>query len=181
MTASSRRPPDSGAKLAPNLRDDVEAVIEQWRSERPDLDPAPLAVIGRLSKLARMLELEFAEGLGRFGINEGEFDVLCALRRIGSPHRLTPSELAKTVMISAAGMTKRLDALERAGLIRREPAPADRRSTLISLTPHGKRVADRSLTAHLADEERLLENLNEAEREQLAALLSKLLIDTPTT
>ena len=181
MALSPQRAPDTSAKRAPHLRDDVEAVIEQWRRERPDLDPTPLAVIGRLSKLARKLELEFAEGLGRFGINEGEFDVLCALRRIGPAHRLTPSELAKTVMISAAGMTKRLDALERAGLIRREPAPTDRRSTLIALTPHGKRVLDKSLTAHFADEERLLENLNGAEREQLALLLSKLLIDTPAS
>jgi DNA-binding MarR family transcriptional regulator len=165
------------ARPAPHLRDDVDEVIAQWRRERPDLDVSPLAVIGRLSKLARRLELEFWQGLAAFGISEGEFDVLCALRRVGSPYRLTPSQLVATVMISAAGMTKRLDGLERAGLIRREAAPADRRSTPVALTSRGRRLTDRALTAHLEDEHRLLERLGGKERKELATLLSRLLID----
>jgi DNA-binding MarR family transcriptional regulator len=168
------------ARPAPHLRDDIDEVIAQWRRERPDLDVAPVAVIGRLSKLARRLEIEFGQGLAAFGISEGEFDVLCALRRVGSPYRLTPSELVETVMISAAGMTKRLDALERAGLIKREPALADRRSMPVALTPRGRRLIDRALTDHLEDEHRLLERLSAKERKELAALLSRLIVAAGT-
>jgi DNA-binding MarR family transcriptional regulator len=165
------------ARPAPHLRDDVDEVIAQWRRERPDLNVSPVAVIGRLSKLARRLEIEFGQGLAAFGISEGEFDVLCALRRVGSPYRLTPSELVETVMISAAGMTKRLDGLERAGLIKREAAPADRRSMPVALTSRGRRLIDRALTAHLEDEHRLLERLSAKDRKELATLLSRLIGD----
>ena len=42
-------------------------------------------------------------------------------------------------MITSSGATKRLDRLERAGLIKRAPDPTDRRGTLIGLTPAGTR------------------------------------------
>jgi DNA-binding MarR family transcriptional regulator len=162
------------------VADDVDLVVEQWKRERPDLDPSPIAVVGRLSKLAKKLESELGEGLSRFGLSEGDFDALCTLRRSGKPYRLTPTELAEAVLISAAGMTKRLDRLERADFIRREPSPADRRSTLIALTPSGRRIADRALTSHLHDEERLLASLDAGERAELAGLLARLLETPPT-
>ena len=37
-------------------RDRVDAIIEQWQRERPDIDPLPIGVIGRISRLARDLE-----------------------------------------------------------------------------------------------------------------------------
>ena len=38
-------------------RDDVDAVIEQWDRERPDLDSSPIGIVGRVSRLARELEV----------------------------------------------------------------------------------------------------------------------------
>jgi len=37
-------------------RDGVDVILEQWRSERPELDPSPIGIIGRISRLARELE-----------------------------------------------------------------------------------------------------------------------------
>ena len=155
--------------------DAVDLIVEQWRQERPDLDPSPIAVIGRVSRLARKLELELDRVFAQFGISSGDFDVLATLRRTGAPHALTPTELCRTMMLSSGGMTKRLDRLERAKLIRRTPDPADRRGTLVKLTPHGKALVDRAVVAHLANEERLLARLSTAERARLAKLLSELL------
>jgi DNA-binding MarR family transcriptional regulator len=77
--------------------------------------------------------------------------------------------------ISSGGMTDRLDRLERAGLVVRRPDPRDRRGKLIVLTDRGRRLVDDTLARHVANEERLLLSLTEAEQETLNALLKKLI------
>lgn len=76
-------------------------------------------------------------------------------------------------------MTKRLDGLERAGLVERQPDPTDRRGRLVALTDHGREVVDAALLDHLDNEQRLLGAPDPGEREQLAGLLRKLLVSPP--
>jgi DNA-binding MarR family transcriptional regulator len=78
-------------------------------------------------------------------------------------------------MLSPAAMTNRLDRLETAGLVRREPHPTSRRSLLVSLTDEGRRVVDAAVTEHVANEEALLAGLTAAQRRQLDDLLRRLL------
>ena len=82
-------------------------------------------------------------------------------------------------MLTSSGTTKRLDKLEAAGLITREPDPNDRRGTLIALTDKGRELIDAVTGPHLANEARLLQALTDEEREQLAALLRKLNLGLP--
>lgn len=157
-------------------RDAVDGLTAQWRRERPDLDSAPMAVIGRISRTAALLQRELDRVFGEYGLAGGDFDVLATLRRAGAPYRLTPGELTRSTMVTTGGMTKRLDRLESSGLIRREPDPRDRRGKLIALTEKGRHVVDDAVEAHLRNEERLLAVLPGAEREQLASLLRELLL-----
>lgn len=76
--------------------------------------------------------------------------------------------------LSPAGITSRIDKLERAGLVERALGPEDRRSFRVSLTRAGRRLADDGVTAHVANEQRLLSPLTERERAQLDRLLRKL-------
>jgi hypothetical protein len=55
------------------------------------------------------------------------------------------------------------------------PRPKDRRGKLIVLTDAGKRLIDEAIGRHVANEERLLLSLSEAEQETLSALLKKLI------
>jgi DNA-binding MarR family transcriptional regulator len=82
-------------------------------------------------------------------------------------------------MLTSSGTTKRLDRLERAGLIARQPDPADRRSTLIALTDAGRELVDTATAAHLANERRILAGLTAAEQGRLADLLRKLTLALP--
>jgi DNA-binding MarR family transcriptional regulator len=82
-------------------------------------------------------------------------------------------------MLTSSGTTKRLDRLEAAGLITREPDPDDRRGTLIALTDAGRDRIDAVTEAHLANEHRLLGALSAAERDELAGLLRKLQLGLP--
>ena len=160
----------------PERADAVDRITTQWRRERPDLDPAPMAVIGRISRVAALVERELEGVFAGFGLSGGDFDVLATLRRAGAPHRLTPGELSRSTMITTGGMTKRLDRLEARGLIRRAPDPRDRRGKLIGLTTEGRALVDRAVEAHLRNEERLLSSLSGPGREHLAALLRELLV-----
>jgi DNA-binding MarR family transcriptional regulator len=157
-------------------RDHVQHVLEQWRREAPELDRAPMGVVGRISRLAQLLQAELEPIFAAHGVNGGEFDVLAALRRAGRPYRLTPTELSKALMVTSGGMTKRLAALEGRGLIRREPDPNDGRSTTVSLTREGKRLVDAILPEHVANEQRLLSELSHKERADLADLLETLAV-----
>jgi DNA-binding MarR family transcriptional regulator len=160
-------------------RDGVDAIIEQWNRERPELDPSPIGVIGRISRLARELEQRLEPVYREHGLEPGWHDVLATLRRTGPPYRLRPSEFTGALMLTSSGTTKRLDRLEQAGLITREPDPQDRRGTLITLTDAGRRLIDSVTEAHLANERRLLAALSGDEQRQLADLLRSLQLGLP--
>jgi DNA-binding MarR family transcriptional regulator len=156
--------------------DHIQEVLEQWSAETPALDRSAFAVIGRISRLAHLLEPELDLVFADYGLTGGEFDVLAALRRAGPPYRLTPTSLRKALLLSSGGMTKRLAGLENRGLVRREAEPGDRRLRAVTLTPDGRHLVDAVLPDHIANEERLLRDLNASERRDLARLLEKLAV-----
>src|SRR3954452_24152055 len=116
----------------PPVKDGVDEILEQWRRERPDLDPSPIGVIGRISRLAREREQRLEPVYREHGLEAGWHDVLATLRPNGPPFRMRPTDLTSQLMLTSSGTTKRLDRLEAAGLVTREPDAADRRGTLIA-------------------------------------------------
>lgn len=95
---------------------------------------------------------------------------------------MSPTDLARTLLLTPGSVTHRVDRLERAGLVRRTLDPADRRSILVELTPQGLEIVERAVEAHAAAEEQAVSALTPDERERLARLLRKLLLsfgDTP--
>ena len=157
------------------MADAVDRNIDQWRVERPDLPLAAMATFARLGRLmgvaAPAIEAVFVE----HGLTTGEFDVLAALRRAGAPHTLTPTVLARSLMLSPAAMTNRLDKLTAAGLVVRELDPGNRRSILVTLTSDGLARVDAAVADHVANEERLLAGLTADQRAALDELLRTLL------
>ena len=160
-------------------RDGVDAILEQWHRERPDLDPSPIGVIGRISRLSREIERRLEPTYAASGLEPGWYDVLATLRRAGPPYRLRPTDFAAALMLTSSGTTKRLDRLEAAGHVAREPDPGDRRGVLIALTPQGRKLVDAAAAKHLANERRILSGLSAAEQRQLAGLLRRLSITLP--
>lgn len=156
--------------------DRAAKAIEQWKRERPDLDVSPMAVIGRLGEAASLISRErLAPVFARFGLQQGEFDVLATLRRSGKPFALTPTDLYEATMVTSGAMTARLDRLEKAGLTERAPHPSDRRGVVVRLTEKGLALTDEALAAHVANEHDILAGLTREERETLARLLAKLI------
>ena len=151
--------------------DHVDRILEQWNRERPDLDVAPMGLLGRIARLRTHLAREVEQTLAAHGLNSATFDVLATLRRSGPPYALSPGDLLATTMVSSGTMTNRLDQLEKAGLVARTHNPEDRRSVIIALTEKGRAVVDEAVTAHVANQHRLVESLSSEERKQLDGLL----------
>jgi DNA-binding MarR family transcriptional regulator len=156
--------------------DHIDEIVAQWHRERPDLDTAPLATLGRLFRVAQLADPLLSTPLRELGLQPGWFDLLAALRRAGAPYQLNPTDLMRTTMLSSGGMTKRLDRLADAGLIERSPDPRDRRGTLVRLTSKGRAVIDRAIGLHIQNEAQLLDVLTTSERQALNRSLRKLLV-----
>ncbi|WP_026354004.1 MarR family winged helix-turn-helix transcriptional regulator [Woodsholea maritima] len=163
--------------------DRAQLAIDQWAKERPELPSLPMALCGRLLEAGdRVLRDHLNPLFAEDGLQPGEFDVLATLRRSGAPYKLSPTRLYEAAMISSGGMTNRLDRLEKAGLIERQPDPKDRRGKLIALTEAGWALIDGLIARHVANEQRLLSVLSAQEQVELDRILAKLikgLIDNP--
>ena len=156
--------------------DVVDSMLDQWHRERPDLDVNATAILGRISRIAALVDQEMDRVFQPHGLTGGDFVVLAALRRSGKPYQLTPTALSRSMMVSSGGTTKRLDRLEVRGLIRRDPDPADRRSMLVTLTTAGLATIDTVASAHVQNEKRLVATLSPNQRNTLARLLRELLL-----
>jgi len=102
--------------------------------------------------------------------------MLSALRTAGPPHRLSPTRLGQGLMLSSAGVTSRLDRLERRGFVRRLPDPDDRRGVIVELTDSGLEIVDAAVVANTASDRQLMERFDPQEIEMLEVLLRKLLV-----
>ena len=100
---------------------------------------------------------------------------MATLRRSDPPHRLTPTELMRSSMVTSGAITQRLDKLEGRGLVARSSNAADGRGVLVALTEEGRKLIEAALPDHLATEQRLLSVLSKDERTELAETLRRLL------
>ena len=156
-------------------RDEVDRLIAAWRRERPDVDISPLAVLSRITRISRHLDIARRDAFGE--LENWGFDVLAALRRAGEPHQLSPGQLMQETLVTSGTMTNRLDRLEELQLITREPDPKDGRGSLVTLTRSGMRAVDSAMEDLLQNERELLQNLTIKDREVLSDLLSKLVTE----
>ncbi|MFI7638448.1 MarR family winged helix-turn-helix transcriptional regulator [Nonomuraea sp. NPDC049400] len=157
------------------MADHVDFILEQWAAQRPDLDVSPMAVIGRLSRVTRLIDAELRRTFTAHGLDSASFDVLATLRRSDPPHRLTPAELMRASMVTSGAVTQRLDRLESRGLVTRTPSDVDGRGVYVTLTDEGRALIDGVLPDHLATEERVLSALPKEGRDALAHGLRELL------
>jgi DNA-binding MarR family transcriptional regulator len=155
--------------------DHLDASLEVWATEIPDLDPLTEGIVERIQMLAHGFDDSAATTLAEFGLDRRAFKVLGRLRRVGPPYRRSAGELANDIHLSSGAMTNRLDRMEAAGLIRRLADPNDRRGTLIEPTEAGHRAWDDTAGTQGRRESAITAVLEPADREQLNRLLRRLM------
>lgn len=154
---------------------DTETVIEQWARERPELDMTPMRTLHPIWVVVETLVRARTALLKGYGLSMASLDVLAALRRTGTPYRVTPTELAQAAMITTGAMTPRLDRLEAAGHIRRVANPMDRRGLYAELTEQGLALIDEVIEAFAKQETEFVSQLSESDQDHLQQLTHQLL------
>jgi len=159
----------------PPATDAVDAILEQWQQQRPQLDTRLMGPIGRLKRSAALLQQQLDRVFSEFDLSAWEFDVLATLRRSGAPYSLAPTQLFSTLMVTSGTMTHRMNQLEKRALIERQANPQDARSKLVALSASGLQLIDQALEAHVANQRRILAGLDDEAVERLDHSLRQLL------
>ncbi|MEW7008618.1 MarR family winged helix-turn-helix transcriptional regulator [Lentilitoribacter sp. EG35] len=157
--------------------DDVDKIIEQWNRERPDLDVEPMALIGRLMRIANHLGKGMGETFSKYDLNLASFDVLATLRRSGAPYALSPTDLMTTMMITSGTMTNRIDQLVKRGLVERIANENDGRGFLIKLTDKGFTLIDEVVGAHVKTQKTLVSGFAKTDRKTMNQFMKTYLED----
>lgn len=96
------------------------------------------------------------------------------LTALSSEPGLGVGEMAAAAGCASPTATRMLDGLERDGVVVRQPSPADRRRTIVSLTPRGRRLLAQQRRSHELKKQQLYEQLAPAERRHTEQLLRRL-------
>jgi DNA-binding MarR family transcriptional regulator len=159
-----------------NARDHIDRVIEQWAEARPDLDMGPLEILGRVARVSGLFRAASRPVIARYGIDNNEWALLVALYRTRQAGGITPTALAKSLLVTSGGVTRLIVRLRSRGLIKRHQDPRDKRRAVLELTPRGEKLVEEAFTAQNQLDHELVAVLSPSEREQLTALLRKLLL-----
>ncbi|HZZ48803.1 MAG TPA: MarR family transcriptional regulator [Pseudonocardia sp.] len=122
-------------------------------------------------RVARLLRHRSRESLARWDIAPSHGRALDVLARHG-PARLR--ELSEHLHIAARSATEVVDGLQERGLVERHSDPADRRATLVALTPKGRQVSAAIHESRAEDAQQLFGALSTSDRDELARILAKL-------
>jgi DNA-binding MarR family transcriptional regulator len=98
-------------------------------------DTGALETAAALRTAARGLERLQSRATGNRGLSPGALDILIRLSE--NEDGISIKDLARSTGVSSRNVTGLVDTLETGGLAARIPAPHDRRSVLVRLTPSG--------------------------------------------
>ena len=138
--------------------EEIPCVVSQW-------------TISLLSRVVDKMRESFEQRVSHLGLRSKHYSILLLLR--GGPQ--TQTEIGRRARVDRSTMVALIDDLERLGLVERARHAEDRRAHAVTLTNKGREVEREAALAVDATEAECFEPLQPDEREQLRALLSKLL------
>lgn len=97
---------------------------------------------------------------------------LAVLDGAGEP--LSPTEIARRLIVTTASVTSLLDTLERRGLVERRADPADRRRLLVAITPPAQDLVRQYVPEVVALQGAVMNGISEEDRQQLIAVLTRI-------
>lgn len=149
--------------------------VARWKDHwlELDFDDRVEGVFVRINRISRYLKRESQRAVADVGLTDFEYETLHSLMIRDTPGSASPTELAEELGVSGAGMTGRLDGLEKAGWIRRIPSVDDRRRVIVEVTKPGLEIWKRAMDLRGRTEDELAKALTERELTTLNRLLKK--------
>jgi DNA-binding MarR family transcriptional regulator len=158
-----------------DTKDSVDALLAEWRRERPDLDPSPVAILGRLHRISARLQRRVEAWLDPLDLTWESFSLILTLRRSGAPFALRPTDLYRESLLTSGAITNRIDRVEKKGLVRRRQDPNDGRVMVVQLTAAGRRLADKAAAIHFRALAETFSSLSRQDCAQLNTSLARLM------
>jgi DNA-binding MarR family transcriptional regulator len=128
-------------------RDLVDSITDDWRTEMPELDRPEYELARRATRLGLLLADALTRCLGPWDLTSAEYGVLIALRSVGAPYELRPSDLKARLLLTSGGVSNVLNRLAKSGLIERQRDAKDGRSSWVRLTEAGVETAESAVHA----------------------------------
>jgi len=110
--------------------------------------------------------------LSGYQLSPAARQALAVLDGAGEP--LSPTEIARRLIVTTASVTSLLDTLERRGLVERRPDPADRRRLLVAITPTAQAMVRQYVPEVVALQGAVMSGIGEEDRQQLIAVLTRI-------
>ncbi len=156
--------------------DQIDRHIARWRDHWIDIDfdDEVEGVTERIGTISRYLKSTKKEALADTGLQDFEYDTLHRLMIRDTPGHASPTALAHDLGVSPAGITGRLDSLEKAGWIQRRASAEDRRRIGVEVTASGVDIWRRAMARRGDAENALVGVLTKKEQAQLTRLLKKM-------
>ena len=164
-------------------KDHADLHVERWRDHWIDItfDDEVEAMTVRIGTLDRFFTRAKQAALTDVGLQDFEYDTLHRLMIRDTPGRASPGDLARDLEVSGAGITGRLDGLERRGFLKRTPAADDRRRVDIEVTKEGAAIWRRAMALRGSAEDDLATALTRKELATLNRLMKKLTLHVENT
>jgi MarR family transcriptional regulator for hemolysin len=129
----------------------------------------PLGLL--LATTSKAVGRAFSSALAESG---GSIPIWLILNALKNQPRRTQLELARAVGIEGPTLTRHLDGMEQAGLVRRQRGTLDRRAVQVELTRAGHALHGRLLKSVISFNQRLRTGLDGEDEETLRSLLARL-------
>jgi DNA-binding MarR family transcriptional regulator len=137
------------------------------------LDDGQIGIVAALVRSAFLVNAVYADSGREHGLTPQQGQLLCVL--MAQPYGM--SDLGAMLGLAKSSLTGLVNRTERNGLVRREPDPQDTRAVRVALTSQGGRLAAEFYAETCRRIGRLPTGLSAAERDTLAGLLGRVVLD----
>ncbi|MFF5260234.1 MarR family winged helix-turn-helix transcriptional regulator [Actinomadura viridis] len=132
-----------------------------------------MGVVTALVRSSFLVSAVYDKSSRDHGLTPQQGQLLCVLM----PQPYGMRELGETLGLAKSSLTGLVDRCAQRGLVRREPDPRDRRAVRVALTPRGRELVEEFYAETCRRVEALPSGLGDDDRERLAELLSRVVLD----
>lgn len=165
-------------------KDEADLHVERWRDHwvlDKGFDDDVEAMTVRIASIGKWFKATTKDAVAQVGLQDFEYETLHALMIRDTPGRASPGELVQELGVSGAGVTGRLDGMEKKGWLQRTPGTDDRRRVEVEATREGLRLWRAAMDLRGAAEELAAAALTTDELAELNALLKKVTLQIERT
>lgn len=130
---------------------------------------ALLSVVRTSSLMQKLSDRFFA----RFGLTDVQFNIMMILKD-HSPDGLSQQELSEQLIVTKSNVVGLIDRLEKAGHVRRDSHPTDRRYNQIVLTPKGEKLEAKVEAEYFKEVDRMMNALGAAQKKTLITAMERI-------